>query len=200
MLKAGEKAPSVTLESDKGDKVSLGALGPGPVAGQPALLLNGQPLFQHGGYCMHGIIECWRESTGQDQTDLATYIGKVANFLYKGDQRLGNVGPDSPLLANGVPHPNDATKYAPATYFPFSFKRGFAGALTAAVNNNQVTIPVDDTSTFLLANNGNYGNNDDCNDINVEPCAKSVYAQIGSPSDTLSPAAGSCAMSSRGPS
>ena len=31
MLKAGEKAPSVTLESDKGDKVSLGALGPGPV-------------------------------------------------------------------------------------------------------------------------------------------------------------------------
>lgn len=117
-----------------------------------------QPLFQHGGYCMHGIIEAWRESTGQDQTDLATYIGKVANFLYKGDQRLGSVGPDSPLLANGVPHPNDATKYNPAIYFPFSYKRSFAASLTAAVNTSQVTIPVDDTSTFLLANNGNYGN------------------------------------------
>lgn len=115
-----------------------------------------QPLFQLGGYAMHGIIECWRESTGSIKTQIATYIARVANMLYKGDQSALNVTADRPILP-GVPHPTDGTKYRPATTMPFQWKRSFADTLASAISAGATTIPLNDASSFGYGLNGNYG-------------------------------------------
>lgn len=117
------------------------------------------PLFQHGGYCMHGIIETWRESTGTTQSNLATYIGKVAKFLARGNQASGSVTTNSPLLTNGTAHPNDGTKYNPAVAFPFTWTRQFSTTLSASITSSQTTIPLVDATAFNTAPGQSYQNN-----------------------------------------
>lgn len=115
------------------------------------------PLFQHGGYCMHGIIETWRESQGATRTALGTYIGKVAKMLAFGSSALSAPGADSPLLTNGKVHPVDNTKYNPAVTFPFTYNRSFADTLATGINTTDTTFTLNNASTFNYANNSKVG-------------------------------------------
>jgi hypothetical protein len=116
-----------------------------------------QPLFQHAGYCMSGIIETWRESTGATKTALGDYIVKVAKFLQKGDQAAPGITADAPMLTGGTAHPNDPTKYNPASWIPFTWIRSFADTLAAAVTTSATTIPLTDASSFNLNLNNKRG-------------------------------------------
>lgn len=115
------------------------------------------PLFQHGGYCMHGIIETWRESAGAVRTSLGNYISKVAKMLAYGSSALSAPGANSPLLANGTVHPVDNTKYNPAVTFPFTYQRSFADTLATGINTTDTTITLTDASTFNLGLNNKTG-------------------------------------------
>jgi len=114
-------------------------------------------LFQHGGYCMHGIIETWRESVGATQTALATYIGKVARFLQKGDQAAVSATANAPMLAGGTEHPNDPTKYNPLSSVAFTYQRSFADTLAVGINASDTNLQLNDASTFNLNLNSKVG-------------------------------------------
>lgn len=109
------------------------------------------PLFQHGGYCVLGIIETWRElPTGATKTALGNYIVKVARFLQKGDQAAVGVTANAPLLTAGTLHPTDPTKYNAATHLPMVYKRSFADTLASGISNSVTTIPLVDASSFNM--------------------------------------------------
>ena len=115
---------------------------------------NLAPLFQHGGYCVLGIIETWRElAAGATKTVLGNYIVKVAKFLQKGDQAAGSVTANAPLLTAGTFHPTVGTKYNPASHMPLSYQRSYADTLASGISNSATTIPLVDASSFDL--NGN---------------------------------------------
>ena len=120
-----------------------------PNDGYLSVIIDGleNPLFQWTGYAMHGIIETWRESVGATKTSIGTLIARVANFLYKGDQRSSGITPDRPILV-GADHPTDPTKYAPGVSMAFHWKRSFADTLSTAIAAGATSMPLNDASSF----------------------------------------------------
>jgi IPT/TIG domain len=108
------------------------------------------PLFQHGGYCVMGMIETWRESVGATKTAIGDYIDAVAKFLQRGDAQSIGVTANAPMLTGGKSHPTDNTKYLPASHMPFSYTRSYADTLSAGISASATTIPVNDGATFNL--------------------------------------------------
>lgn len=108
------------------------------------------PLFQHGGYCVLGMIETWRESVGAIKTAIGNYIVSVAKFLHRGNAASSTVTPDAPMFTAGTSHPNDVTKYNPASHMPMSYQRSYADTLSGPINASVTTIPLNNASTFNL--------------------------------------------------
>lgn len=112
------------------------------------------PLFQHGGYCVMGMIETWRDTpAGATKTAIGDYIVKVAKFLQRGDYNLSSPGPDAPMLTAGKPHPSNATLYNPASHMPFTYARSYSDTLSGAISASDTTIPLNNASTFNLGLN-----------------------------------------------
>lgn len=98
-----------------------------------------------------------RESIGATQTALATYIGKVARFLQKGDQAAVNATANAPMLAGGTAHPNDPTKYNPLSSVAFTYQRSFADTLAVSISASDTNLQLNDASTFNLNLNSKVG-------------------------------------------